>query len=352
MDLNVTRLLNCEFSFAPRQVFLATVVTSCLVTSCSMDSGFEAGSGKSGLSRPSFLSKKNFGTFDFSKECGLPADKMDDPNAILLQGNFTSLPITITGEQTTVGQVTKYSVTTRAKLSLSATSTKATQTISVEVLGTQAVSPQASNIIGLLVGAFAPGVVKNKAQAAASAKSGTSTSEAMPQKDWLKLTDGSNPEFKDLLCAGQGSGRSSKQEGGSAVQVTFSPALINAVSPLAPIERLRKEIGAGKSFAVTATVSGGGKDYAQGSLTGRVSVREISPNLASEESCKGASRNADIAYEFINEFPGGASKVGLPKRIAMYIDTKTKQLVAIVNEDDKEDPELHKRLPPVCLVRD
>jgi hypothetical protein len=313
-----------------------------------MDSGFEAGSGKSGLSRPSFLTKKNFGTFDFSKECGLPADKMDDPNAILLQGNFTSLPIVITGSQMGV----QYSVTTRAKVSLSATSTKATQNISVEVVGTKAVPPQATNIIGLLVGAFAPGVVKNKAQSAASSKSGTSIIEVMPQKEWLKLTDGSNPEFKDLLCAGQGAGRSSKQEGGSTVQMTFSPALINAVSPLAPIERLRKEIGAGRSFAVTATVSGGGKDYAQGSVTGRVSVREISPNLAAEESCQGASRNADIAYEFRNEFPGGASKVGLPKRLAMFIDTKTKQLVALVQEDDKIDPELKKSLPPVCLVKD
>jgi hypothetical protein len=344
LDRKVAQILKCQFSLAPLLVLLASVV----LNSCSMDSGFEAGSAKSGLSRPSFLSKKDFGTFDFSKECGLPADKMDDPNAILLQGNFTSLPITITGSQMGV----QYSVTTRAKLSLSATSSKATQTISVEVVDTKAVPPQATNIIGLLVGAFAPGVVKNKAQSAASGKSGTSTSEAMPQKDWLKLTDGSNPEFKDLLCAGQGSGRSSKQEGGSAVQVTFSPALINAVSPLAPIERLRKEIGDGRSFAVTAAVSGGGKDYAQGSVSGRVSVREISPNLASEESCQGANRNADIAYEFTNEFPGGASKVGLPKRLAMYIDTKNKQLVAIINQDDKIDPELKKSLPPVCLVRD
>lgn len=312
-----------------------------LFSGCAMDAGFDASTNRGAKSSDK---KKDFGVFDFSKECGLPTEKMDDENAIMLQQSLTSLPIKVEGTQTGVA----FSVTTQAKVNISATAKRATQNVAVSVIDTKAQAPSGGGLIGLIVGAFAPGVVKSKANETAEENSGTTTSDAMPQKDWLHLVDGGNPEFEGLLCAAQGGKTMTINQGRETMVVQFSPALINSVSPLAPIERMRKEIGQSRTFKVTANVQGGSAANATGSFSGSTTIREINPKF----NCQGTTKDADIAYEFIHNFPGGAYKVGLSKRQVMYIDTKKKKIVAIINEDDKVDPQLKKTLPPVCLVSD
>ena len=307
-----------------------------------MDAGFDASAARGAKS--SDKKKKDFGIFDFAKECGLNTEKMDDENAVLLQQSLTSLPITIEGTQTGVA----FSVTTQAKVNISATAKRATQNVAVSVLDTKAQAPSGGGLIGLIVGAVAPGVVKNKANEQAEENSGTTTSDALPQKDWLQLVDGGNPEFEGLLCAATGGKTMTINQGKETVVVQFSPALINSVSPFAPIERMRKEIGQSRTFKITANVQGGSASDSSGVFTGTSTIREINPKF----NCQGTTRQADIAYEIINNFPGGAYKVGLSKRQAMYIDTKAKKIVAIINEDDRVDPQLKKTLPPVCLVSD
>ena len=152
---------------------------------------------------------------------------------------------------------------------------------------------------------------------------------------------GSIPEYKDLLCAAGQTQSITKNLGGGNLTVTYSPTLIDGVSPLAPIERMRKEFGAGKSFAVTATVGGT-------AVVGNVTVKEVAPTLAYQDK----TVKADIAYEFINDFPGGAYKVGLPKRQVFFIDATKKQIIAIINEDDVIDDNSGKVRPPAVLVRD
>lgn len=319
----------------------AYVAAISFIAGCSMESGFDAAAGGRSAS---LTKKRDFGVFDFAKECGISNEKMDDDNAIMLQQSLTSRPIKIEGEQMGV----KYVVTTQAKLNISSTKSRATQQINVNVLSTSANAPSGGGFMGMIVGLFAPGVVKNQANQQAQANSGITTSDALPQKDWLHLVDGGNAQFEGLLCAAQGAKSMTIAEGGDTVVVQFSPALINAVSPLAPIERLRKEIGEGRRFDIRASVMGNSKSYAKGTVSGTTTVREIDPTL----NCDGESRKADIAYEFINQFSGGAHQVGLAKKQVLYIDSQRKKIVGIINEDDKIDPTLKKALPPVCLLSD
>jgi hypothetical protein len=317
------------------------LISSGFLTSCSMDAGFDASTGRGSAN----LNKKtDFGIFDFTKECGLAEDKLDDDNAIMIQQSLTSRPIKISGEQTGV----TYSVETQAKVNISATKTRATQSVNVSVLNTSSKAPTGGGFMGMIVGLFAPGVVKSQANDAAEANSGTRIMDALPQKDWLQLVDGGNEQYEGLLCAAQGAKTMTIQEGKGTVVIQFAPALINAVSPLAPIERMRKEMGESRTFNIQASVMGGSAGYAQGTVSGTTTVREIDPRL----ECDGVVKQADIAYEIINNFPGGAHKVGLTKKQAMYIDTKKKKIVGIINEDDKIDPKLKKALPPVCLISD
>lgn len=337
-DLSLARI-NIAVT-ARKAIYLACLT---VISGCAMDAGFDASAARGAKSSDN-KKKKDFGVFDFAKECGLNTEKMDDENAVLLQQSLTSLPITVEGTQTGVA----YSVTTQAKVNISATAKRATQNVAVSVIDTKAQAPSGGGLIGLIVGAVAPGIVKNKANEQAGENSGTTTSDAMPQKDWLQLVDGDNSEFEGLLCAAQGGKTMTINQGNDTVVVQFSPALINSVSPFAPIERMRKEIGQSRTFKVTANVQGGSAASATGSFSGTTTIREINPKF----NCQGTTKNADIAYEFIHNFPGGAHKVGLSKRQVMYFDTTKKKIVAIINEDDKVDPQLKKTLPPVCLVSD
>jgi len=329
--------------FRVRSCLGLAVTVAAFLIGCSMDTGFDVAGNRAASSRNG---NKKYEVFDFVKECGLAKDKMDDDNAVVLQQSFTSLPIKIEGvdKKTNVA----FSVTTVAKLNISSTKSRATQTVNVSVLDTQAKAPSNGGLMGAIVGLFAPGVVKSKADASAQENSGTTTSDALPQKDWLHLVDGGNAQFKGLLCAGQGGKTATIQQGKDTVVVEFSPALINSVSPLAPVERLRQEMGETRTFNITANVQGGGAEYAKGAVQGRTIVREIEPTF----NCQGTTRTADIAYEFTNEFPGGAYKVGLPKKQVMYIDSKNKKFVAIINQDDKVDEQVGGTLPPVCLLSD
>jgi hypothetical protein len=312
------------------KILLALTLSA--LSSCAMDDGFKGlnmsskqsaktDSARSGATKP----------FDFAVECGLPEDKMDDKNAVLVSGSYTSFPIVVEG--TSMG--TGFTVITQAKISISATSSSKTQIIYVKRL-------DSASGAGGLIGMIATPIVKSKAEKATADASGTSTSTSLPKKDWLKLTGGTNPEYKDLLCAATQSQTISRNLGGGSTTVTFSPTLIDGVSPLAPIARMRKEIGSGRSFAVTASVQGGSP------VTGQVSIKEVPPTLAYQET----SVKADIAFEFINDFPGGANKVGLPRRQVIFIDTGKKEIRAIINEDDIIDDNTGKVRPPAVLIKD
>lgn len=298
---------------------------------CALEDGL---TGLNSNSKPGSGSKSANGgvpLFDFEKECGLPADKMDDKNAILVKGAYTSFPMIVEG--TSMG--TAFRVITQAKLTLSATSGASNQSISVALL-------ESSSGAGGVIGWIATPIVKAKAQKATNAASGTVNSVSLPKKDWLKLTGGTNPEYKDLLCAASQNQTVTKSLGGGTTTYTYSPTLVSGISPLAPVEQMRKEFGSGKSLSVTATVQGGA------AVAGHIIIKEVAATL----EYAGKTITSDIAFEFINDFPGGSNKVGLPRRQVFFIDATKKEIVAIINEDDTIDESSGKVRPPAVFVKD
>jgi hypothetical protein len=114
------------------------------------------------------------------------------------------------------------------------------------------------------------------------------------------------------------------------------------------MERMRKEFGQGKRFNVTANVVGSSGHIVAGTYQGTVTVQEIGASFTHMDS----NVTTDIAYEFVNDFPGGAYKLGLPRRQIIYIDAKNKVIRAIVNEDDRIDDTTQQVIPPAVLIRD
>jgi hypothetical protein len=211
-----------------------------------------------------------------------------------------------------------------------------------------------------------PVLAKMTADKKAKDASGVTKTEPLPMGEWLRLTGPSgNPEMRDLLCVVTGSRSSTQALGEGTLSATFSPALINAVSPLAPVDRMRKEIGSGRSFTVTANVTSvpktGGllekadRNFRVGTKTGKISIRETRPviSVVNQKANINKTITADIAYEVINEFPNGAYTVGLPKRSVYLIDTTNKAMKAIYIESDRPDPETGQvATPPIVLVKD
>ena len=304
-----------------------------------MENGLNGlGSGsKQGGSKPPGNGESAPEVFDFVKECGIPQEKIDDPNAVMFEANMTSFPIVIEGS--TMGA--NFRVITQAKVHILAKADQSVQEITVK--------PKDSAATGAgIIGAIAPLIVKGKAESAAKDNSGSTTSTSLPKKEWIKLTDGTNPEYAELLCAATGTKSIAINKGGAHATVTFTPTLVNAVSPFAPVERMRKELGSGRTFKVTASVQGSGNGLAAGTVQGTTTIREVSPTF----TYMGQTVTADIAWEIVNTFPGGTYKVGLPKRTVMYIDTTNKTFKAILAEDDRIDDTLKKSLPPIYLIKD
>ncbi len=315
---------------------LTTIGMIVSLSHCAQDSGMDALNGKkSGTT--DFNAGERSGSFDFQKECGLSKEQLDSKDSVLLSGSYTSFPIVIQGDSMGVSFV----VITQARINLRATGTGTVQEQNIELKES---ATTASGFVKLI----ADGVAKSKAKKAAKDNSGTTSTSPMPKGEWLKLSDGRNSEFKNLLCAVAPSRTITNNKGGKNTTVTFTPGIIGSVSPLAPIARMRKEIGPSRSFTVTADVQSDNKDMASGPVQGRVTVREINPVFKYENT----TIKTDIAYEFVNEFPGGAHKVGLTKRQVFFIDSAKKTIRAIISEDDRIDPNTNKPLPPVYLVRD
>lgn len=287
--------------------------------------------------------------FNFEKECGIDPEKADDTNAVLLSGKYASFPIIVEGSKSVpiVGTV-NYRVILLADITINATRRGATIDRAVKVFKAE------------------PALANLTAGKKAKDVSGSTKTAMMPIGDWLKLTGPSgNPELKDLLCVVAGAKSSTAITGEGTLDATFSPALVNSISPLAPPERMRKEIGSGRTFNVTANVTSvpktGGllekadSNFKIGSKTGKITIRETQPVLSvvNQDANINKTITADIAYEVINDFPNGAYTVGLPKRAVYLIDTKNKTLKAIMFEDDRPDPETGKPAsPPVVIVKE
>jgi hypothetical protein len=343
--MRLTRHMSCV---------LALAATS--MVGCSGAGLVNVGGGQTS-SDPNFTNGN--GTIDFVKDCGIPQANLDDSSLPLVKGHFRSVPITVTGTSMGAG----YRVVTQAEVTFETTSTGTQQDQKVFVLD--------SDASGLgLFDFIARAITESRADDAADNASGSSTSTGLPTKDWFKLTDPSSteyteyPDYKTLLCATSGTKSVNLNFGDGSSTITFSPAAVTAVSPLAPIARMRAEFGTSKSLPITAVVEGGGHGTRPGTYTGRIVIREV-PVSTLEDALRSSTTplavpanfsariGATIAWEIVANFDypaRGAYDVGLAKRKVFFIDTTSKRIVAIINEDDRPDATSGVPLPAVILL--
>lgn len=352
----MTRYVQSEGGVQNQKLKFPSCLLLAFLVSCSSEGLVDIGGssdakGMSGRWRPPGERPE---AFDFEKQCGVPADKANDENAVLLSGDYTSFPIIVEGSKAVLGQTIPYRVILQAKVKITANTKGSNVDRTVTKISAEGTNP--------IISIFVNGTADKKAKGA----SGVTKTEPLPIGEWLKLTGNSgNPEMKDLLCVVTGARSSTSVTGEGTLAATFTPALVNSVSPLASPERMRKEIGGGRTFNVTANVTsvpktGGFMEKADtnfkvGTKSGKISIREAKPVLSVVNQAANINRTitADIAYEVINEFPGGAYTVGLPKRAVYLIDTKNKAMKAIYLEDDRPDPESGQvATPPIVIVKD
>jgi hypothetical protein len=289
----------------------------------------------------------NGGDFDdiaLSNECGTQGNQLTDQNAVEFEQSFTSLPAKIMGTQMGIN----FEVTTQAKLSISSSPKRSIQTLKMNVISANSAAASGSGLMGMLAGLLGSGPLNSHAASQAMTNSGTTILDSLLQNEWATIADSKNDQYHGLYCAAKGGRTITLQNETITGKIQFSPAILSAPSPLASIERLRKELGKSRTFNVTANIQDGIPRVESVSVQGVTTVSEISPVF----DCQGVTKKADIAYEFVNEFPGGAHKVGLLKRQSFYIDSQKKRFVAIIQESDKIDPKLKTILPPICLLSD
>jgi hypothetical protein len=307
---------------------LIAILIAHMITGCSGVGQLDTGGGDARSSDGSFdPGGKGATPFDFQKECGINTKDMDDPNKTIFKQSMASMPIITQG--TSMG--TNFRVIALAKIDVTSMGggKPSAQNISVEIVSTEASSG------GGIVGMIAPGIVKSKANDTAKAQSGEKSSKSIPNGEWIKLTSGSNPEYKDLLCAITGSvSTESRMNNGDSSTITYSPALVNTVSPYVSKERAQKEIGGGRTLSVTATVTGKANNAVPGTYNGKVIIKMVNPSFKVQDK----TITGDFAVEFVNSFPGGAYKAGLPSRIVYVVSSKHKKFMMLLVQSDFKDP--------------
>jgi hypothetical protein len=185
---------------------------------------------------------------------------------------------------------------------------------------------------------------------------GRSSGTSPVVSELIKLTK-EEGSYKGVFCSvGLSTGFTS--ESGSETGATiYSAPIPTALNPTAAFATFEAELGAGRTFSTIVKVLKAKKDWPKvgTEVPVTVSVKKISSTLKDLAGLPAGmvvpSTTADLAYEIVNTTSGGVSlaSIGLPKRMVFFIDTKKKNLVAVVNEQDK--PVSGKTaFPPIVLL--
>lgn len=324
-------------SFKPKHyhvtVIIAVVVA--FLSGCSADEGLSLGGKKNDSQNQGANATQQNQTVDMQAQCGLPPDAMNDKTKPIFQQNLQSLPIVVSGSM-----MVGYTVITQANVSISSLSDQVTQNIDVQVLDVKTTS----NIFGIPMA-----IAKGKAKDATKAKSGSVTTYRMSNGAWLNLTtDRNQPAYNGLFCAVAGTSKIQNNTGGESGEVQFTPALVNAINPLAPRATIDKELGATpRVFPVTASISGGRKEWASGTQQGTITITQIPATTKVGET----TIAGDVAFEIRADFAVGANKVGVSRNQKFFLNTTTHTIEAIIDDSGATDPTSNAALPPTVLMR-
>jgi hypothetical protein len=294
--------------------------------------------GKQGRQKPWSPQQSGASGFDFSKNCGIDENAPDD--AIVFSQNLRSLNFIVEGGMAGL----RARIEAAASLAINAKATSGTQKIDVKVNKVTDLSNNPTAMKSL--------ITRIGARIVAKGRGGTVTSQAVPFKDWLKLVDGDNLEYKGLLCALMGEASHQKEED-KAKFYEFSPALVASINPRASVEQRNKEIGNGRRFTINATLTNPFAKKVMATTTGHVQIRPVDTQLRATDplSKRVVSIQADSAYEVVSDFTAGKTNFeDFNSKVTFYLDHTNKKFMAITQEElpSTSDPQM--KMPIIVLL--
>jgi hypothetical protein len=174
-----------------------------------------------------------------------------------------------------------------------------------------------------------------------------------------------NQAYRNVQCSVTFAKSLSDQLGGEVGSVQFSPGFPTSLNPMARRDTYEKEIGKERVFPFTATIMQTRTGWQQqgATITGKITYKRIEPDLFAKanEFANGVAYDfsgapqvyPDMAYEFVVELDGGVqpNAIGISKRMAFFLNTKTRTLEAVIDDAQKVDSETQSMLPPTVLLR-
>lgn len=294
--------------------------------------------GKQGRQSPWSPGEVRSTAFDFAKNCGLDTNAAED--AIVFSQNLKSQNFVV---EAGLGGF-KARVEAEATLSINSKASSGSQKIDVKVNNVTDLSNNPTGMKTL--------VTRIGARIVARSRGGTMTSNALPFKEWIRLVDGGNPEFKGLLCAVTGEANSKKEEDKSKF-FEFSPALVASINPKASSEQREKEIGSGRKFNIKATLSNPISKKTITTANGTVEIKPVSSQLKATDPLTKQSVNiqADSAYEVLSNFPTTNGEFDeFCYRITFYLSHKDRKFLAITQETLPKPGETEFKMPTIVML--
>lgn len=303
------------------------LITVCIAGSCVPMPG---SSSKKPEQAPWKPPGENPNLFDFKKNCGV--DVQEDTNNPIYTQMLQSQNIVTEGDLLNLS----YRVEASASLDIQAAKGSSKSTIDVKLNKVIDKTTKATPLQSLILAIGA--------RIATNAKAGTTESTSVPNGEWLKLTNGSNEEWKDLLCVATAS-RTDKISGkGGNYTINYSPGLANSINPLASEDQYKKELGNGRTFNVSATVDSNPKPF-----KGTITYKPAPPSAVFTDPLTNEQRsvNADSAWEVTTQFEKGDKRIeNLSKVVTFYVSHSKRRFEAIVQKNTA----LEKPEPPVVLL--
>ena len=275
--------------------------------------------------------------FDFKERCGVDSDKPTTGD--LFTQSMKSLNFIINAN---IGQI-QARIEAQATLQINGKSGSTVQAADVKILKAYNTGTKArlgSNLITSI-----------GAKIVAKSHGGTQIWLGPAFKDWVLLTSGDNPEYKDLICAVTGTA-SVEKSGENAQKFTFTPAGALGLNPLASKEEYIAELGSGRDFHVTANAIDPKSGAKTETTTGKVSIMPVNPvlNAVDPVTNQVVQVIADSAWAITSDFTTTSKKFEmLTHKTTFYINHKDKAFVAIVQEGISQDAS-QMAIPPVILL--
>jgi hypothetical protein len=272
----------------------------------------------------------------FSTKCGAKASELAAPGRVIADIMLESTPIVFKGEQAGIA----FDIQLKATIHAVATAGQSTTDLSLKVVNVKADDN----------GRFS----KPQAEKAAYENSQRRTSTGMSTGLLLNLQQ-TDPMFKGILCAVGFTSKIKMESPITTGVVTYYPGIPTAVNPMAAVSTFDSELGTTRSFTATAKIVQQAKEWAPVGTEAQITVtfNKISPDVKTIKGIPAGvtSIDADIAYEVLTTSSGAdVSQFGLSKRQVFFVNTSSRQMVAVLDDSGRINPVDKKVMEPIMAI--